>query len=69
MRRESAVEARPGKPRSISDEDVERVIVKTLEAQPAQCHALVDALDGGRDRDESERGQPDLAKGENARTN
>src|SRR3954447_709310 len=27
-------EPRPGKPRSISDEDVERVIVKTLEQQP-----------------------------------
>jgi Homeodomain-like domain len=27
-------EPRPGKPRSIGDEDVERVIVKTLEEQP-----------------------------------
>src|SRR5215211_846458 len=27
-------EPRPGKPRSISDQDVERVIVKTLEEQP-----------------------------------
>ena len=27
-------EPRPGKPRSISDEDVERVTVKTLEEQP-----------------------------------
>lgn len=27
-------EPRPGKPRSITDEDVERVIVKTLEEQP-----------------------------------
>src|SRR5947208_3457194 len=30
-------EPRPGKPRSISDEDVERVIVKTLEQQPANA--------------------------------
>jgi transposase len=30
-------EPRPGKPRSISDEDVERVIVKTLEQQPTQA--------------------------------
>jgi len=30
-------EARPGKPGSISDEDVERVIVKTLEEQPANA--------------------------------
>src|SRR6478752_6444851 len=30
-------EPRPGKPRSISDEDVERVIVKTLEEQPRQA--------------------------------
>ena len=54
-------EPRPGKPRTISDEDVERVIVKTLEEQPAERDALVDALDGGRDRDEPDRGQPDLA--------
>src|SRR5216117_2221834 len=30
-------EPRPGKPRSIRDEDVERVIVKTLEKQPANA--------------------------------
>jgi transposase len=30
-------EPRPGKPRSIGDEDVERVIVKTLEQQPSNA--------------------------------
>jgi Homeodomain-like domain len=30
-------EPRPGKPRSISDEEVERVIVKTLEEQPVNA--------------------------------
>ena len=48
-------EPRPGKPRTISDEDVERVIVKTLEEQPAERDALVDAVDGRRDRDDARR--------------
>src|SRR5438552_15449666 len=30
-------EPRPGKPRSIGDEDIEQVIVKTLEEQPANA--------------------------------
>src|SRR3970040_1339592 len=30
-------EPRPGKPRSIRDEDIERVIVETLEEQPANA--------------------------------
>ena len=35
-------EPRPGKPRTISDEDIERVIVKTLEEQPrTAAHYLV----------------------------
>ncbi len=36
------------KPRTISDEDVERVVVKTLEEQPRTSDALVDAFDGRR---------------------
>ena len=53
-------EPRPGKPRSITDADVERVIVKTLE-QHEGCDALVDPVDGGRDGDEPVGGQPHLA--------
>ena len=30
-------EPRPGKPRTIRDQDVERVVVKTLEEQPANA--------------------------------
>ena len=30
-------EPRPGKPRTVTDEDVERVIVKTLEEKPAMA--------------------------------
>src|SRR3989454_12822881 len=41
-------EPRPGKPRSISDSDVERVIVKTLEQQPANATHWVDQVAGGR---------------------
>ena len=37
------------------------MIVKTLEEQPAERDALVDALDGGGDGDEPDRDQPDLA--------
>ena len=41
-------EPRPGKPRPISDADVERVIVKTLEQQPANATHWVDQVAGGR---------------------
>src|SRR5437879_3210066 len=54
-------EPRPGKPRSISDADVERVIVKTLEEQPRNATHWSTPLDGGRERDEPERDQPHLA--------
>ena len=36
-------EPRPGAPRSISDDDVEAVIVRTLEDKPDRRDALVDA--------------------------
>src|SRR5512142_2387272 len=42
-------EPRPGRPRTIPDDQVDLVIVKTLEETPGG-HALVDARDGGRDR-------------------
>ena len=54
-------EPRPGKPRSISEKDVERVIVNTLEEQPANATHWSTRSNGGCDRDESGRGQPDLA--------
>src|SRR5436309_3833215 len=54
-------ELRPGRPRSIGDDDIERVIVKTLEQQPPDATHLVDPLAGGRSRYEPDRGQPDLA--------
>ena len=39
-------EPRPGQPRKITDEQVEEVIVKTLESDAEGRDALVDALDG-----------------------
>ena len=54
-------EPRPGAPRTISDDDVELVIVKTLEETPDRRHALVDEVDGQGDRDEPVGRQPDLA--------
>ncbi len=54
-------EPRPGKPRTIGDDDVERVIIKTLEETPRGCDPLVDPLDGRGHRHEPVRGEPHLA--------
>ena len=49
-------EPRPGRPRTISDEQVEEVIVKTLETTPEGRDALVDAVDGHRGRADPDGG-------------
>ena len=54
-------EPRVGAPRTISDDAVEAVIVKTLETTPPGRDALEHADDGGEGRDESHDGRPDLA--------
>ena len=43
-------EARPGRPRTIADDQVAAVIERTLRTTPARCDALVDPLDGSGDR-------------------
>src|ERR1700716_4226488 len=43
-------EARPGRPRTIDDDQVAAVIERTLRTTPARRDALVDPFDGGRDR-------------------
>jgi len=48
-------EPRPGKPRSIGDEEIERVIVKTLEESTANATHWSTRSDDGHDRDEPER--------------
>ena len=54
-------EPRPGKPRTISDEDVERVIVKTLEEQPANAtHWSTRSMAAATGMSQI-GGQPDLA--------
>ena len=52
---------RPGAPRTVTDEDVERVIVKTLDETPDRCDALVDEVDGESYRYVTDSSQPDLA--------
>ena len=42
-------EPRPGRPRTITDEQVERVVITTLESKPRRRDALVDAVDGAGD--------------------
>ena len=52
---------RPGGPRTVTDEDVERVVVKTLEEVPRGCDPLVDQGHGPRDGDVTDDGAPHLA--------
>ena len=52
---------RPGATRTITDDQVEAVIVKTLEEKPKDRDALVDTVDGQGDRDEPDRYLEDLA--------
>ena len=53
-------EPRPGRPRTVTDEQVEEVIVRTLETTPKRRDALVDALDGPRGRAHAVGGAADL---------
>ena len=54
-------EPRVGAPRTITDAEVEAVIVKTLETTPHGRDALEHAHDGGEGRDESHDDRPHLA--------
>ena len=56
-----ADEPRPGQPRKITDEQVEEVIVKTLEQATESGYALVDPVDGEGDGPEPDRCLTDLA--------
>jgi transposase len=42
-------EARPGRPRTIDDDQVAAVIERTLRTTPVDANPLVDPVDGGRD--------------------
>src|SRR5215467_12940469 len=54
-------EPRPGVPRSITDAQVEEVVVRTLEEVPAGCHALVQAGAGQAGGHLGDQRAPDLA--------
>ena len=55
-------EDRPGRPRTITDEKVEEVIVTTLERPPGeQQQSLVHPVDGEGNGHEPDRGVADLA--------
>ena len=52
---------RPGPPRSITDEVVEDVLVRTLETSPVDATHMVDAVDGRRGGGVPDGGVEDLA--------
>src|ERR1700756_2640420 len=54
-------EPRPGAPRTVSDEQVEQVVVRTLESTPRGGHALEHSRDGQGHRVQSHDHQPHLA--------
>jgi DNA-binding CsgD family transcriptional regulator len=55
-------EARPGAPRQIRDEDVERVLTLTLESTPQGCDPLEHPFAGSGLRPQSNGSEPDLAR-------
>jgi Winged helix-turn helix len=53
---------RPGRPRTITDDKVEEMIIKTLETTRADATRWVDAVDGPRDRADAVGGAAELAR-------
>ena len=53
---------RSGRPRTIDDDEVQRVLAKTLREAARRQHAVERAAAGGGDRDLADDGAPDLAR-------
>ena len=54
-------EPRPGVPRRITDDEIEQVVVRTLESTPRRRDALEHPRDGQSDRSQPRNHQPHLA--------